>query len=548
MIDQLVLIGFSGTGKTTVGSEIASRLGWRLVDTDDEILRTTGKSIPEIFDSEGEPAFRRYERAELLRALDGPGVVVATGGGAVITEDAWLPDLLGRSRVLVVRLDAPAETIHRRLNEARERHGDAVKRPLLDTVNSLQKMTEMMAAREAFYARAQVTIPVAHRTVAETVGDLEELVRLSNGGVSTVDLDIPGVRSEVVVGRGARRRLADTLRNEWPKARRIWIAADEHVGFHATEMVAGLTASGFDARLHFVPSGEGEKSVAGLSALYDWMLGEGIQRQDVVVALGGGKVGDLVGFAAATVLRGVGLVQIPTTLLSMVDSSIGGKTAINHPTGKNLIGAFYQPRHVLIDPDLLATVPPRELASGWAEVVKHGEIQHSTPGGDTGHLREVLALNRTALSRIDGAVTPWVIRQNLTIKAAVVSEDEREAGLRAILNYGHTLGHAIEASGYSLLHGEAISAGLSGAVRIAAAMGRIDGAEVDRIERTLTGFGLPVRARAGVEDVLSRIGSDKKKSAGKQQWVLANRDGLVTIETDVPDDAIRQAAEAIVGG
>jgi 3-dehydroquinate synthase len=546
MIDQLVLTGFSGTGKSTVGAEIASLLGWTLVDTDAEIVRTTGKSIPEIFENEGEPAFRKYERTELRRSLSRPNVVVATGGGAVVAGDAWASDLLGRSNVLVVTLDAPAEVIHKRLSDAKAKHGDAVKRPLLDQADSLRKIHDLKASRLEAYQRANVTIPVAKRTVEDTVADLEELIRLANGGVSVVNLELPSVRSRIVVGRGTRKLLPETLRAGWPNARRIWIAADEHVAPHAAEMAASLGSEGFDVRVTSVPSGEGQKSINGLSALYDWMLGQGVQRQDVLVALGGGKVGDLAGFAAATVLRGIGFVQVPTTLLAMVDSSIGGKTAINHPTGKNLIGAFYQPAHVLIDPDFLASVPPRELASGWTEVIKHGEIQRSTPGGERGHLREILDLNQRALSRLEDPVLSWVIRQNLTIKAAVVTEDEKESGLRAILNYGHTLGHAIEASGYSYLHGEAIAVGLAGAVRLAAELERIDPEEVDRIERTLTRFGLPVRARADLPTVLARIASDKKKASGKQQWVLANRDGGVSIETDVPGSIVERVAREVL--
>jgi 3-dehydroquinate synthetase len=180
-------------------------------------------------------------------------------------------------------------------------------------------------------------------------------------------------------------------------------------------------------------------------------------------------------------------------------------------------------------------------------VIKHGEIQRSTPGGDSGHLRDVLTLNHERLTKLEDPVLSWVIRQNLTIKAAVVTEDEREAGLRAILNYGHTIGHAIEASGYRYLHGEAISVGLVAAVRLAVEMGRIDRSEIDRIERTLTSFGLPIRAEAQLNDVLARTASDKKKSSGNQQWVLANSDGRVTIETDVPPGAIEIATRDVLG-
>jgi len=546
MIRRLVLAGFSGTGKTTVGAKLAAHRGWQVVDTDAEIERTAGKSIPDIFEQEGEAAFRRYERAELLKALAQDQVIVATGGGAVVPEDAWSEGVLGSDGTFVVTLDASPEILHRRLTLARERHGDKVKRPLLDAADSLQKIADLKASRAAAYARAAVTIPVDDRTPLETVHDLSEIIDLGNGVHSTIDLNLPHASSRIRIGTGSRQLLAEAIAESWPRARRIWIAADEHVEDHATASVRLLEGAGYDVRSTLVPSGEGAKSLQGLAALYDWLLDGGVQRQDVLVALGGGKVGDLAGFAAATVLRGIGLVQLPTTLLSMVDSSIGGKTAINHAAGKNLIGAFYQPSQVLIDPFFLGTLQERELASGWAEVIKHGEIQRSTPGGESGHLRDVLRRNLPALKRLDDPLMSWVIRQNLTIKAAVVTEDEREAGLRAILNYGHTLGHAIEASGYQLLHGEAISVGLAGAVRLAVELGRIDAGEVGRIEETLTGYGLPVRAQGDVDAVLARTGSDKKKASGKQQWILANRKRGVDIETGVPPDAVARVATAIL--
>jgi shikimate kinase/3-dehydroquinate synthase len=546
MIKRLVLAGFSGTGKSTTGEVVADRIGWRLIDTDAEIQRATGKSIPEIFQVEGDSGFRAYERTELLRALAQDDVIIATGGGAVIADDAWSSGVLGGEGTLVVTLDAAPEILHQRLTRARELHGDAVKRPLLDTVNSLQKITDMKASRAEAYSRAHVTIPVGDRSPGETSEDLVELINLGNRVPSVVELQLPNVTSQVRVGPGVRHLLPGVIRDQWPNARRVWIAADEHVPTQTREATAVLTAAGYDVRSTSIPSGESHKSLAGLSDLYNWLLEGGVQRQDVLIALGGGKVGDLAGFAAATVLRGIGLVQLPTTLLAMVDSSIGGKTAINHATGKNLIGAFYQPSQVLIDPEMLATLPERELTSGWAEVIKHGEIQRSTPDGGTGHLRDVLVHNQAALRRLDEPLISWVIRQNLTIKAAVVHEDEREGGLRAILNYGHTLGHAIEASGYRYLHGEAIAVGLVGAVRLAVELGRIDASEIERIERTLGGFGLPIRAEASIADVLARTGSDKKKTGGMQQWVLANQEGRVTIETEVAPAAVERAAAAIL--
>lgn len=546
MIDKVVLVGLSGTGKSTIGRAVADVLGWSLIDTDDEIQATAEKSIPDIFVEVGEPGFRALERIELLRVLDLSQVVIATGGGAVVAEDAWSEKVLRRLGVLTIALDASAEIVHARLAEASSKYGDAARRPLLDASNPLAAIRAMKSARSSAYARADVILPVGDRTIEAIVADIVELVGLQNGEMSTVRVSLPTIESHVVVGNRSRHLLAEILRSEWSTAQQIWLAADANVEIHAAEIRQELETSGYFTNLTFIPPGESQKSLDGLSALYDWMLGNGVQRGDVMVALGGGKVGDLVGFAAATVLRGIGLVQVPTTLLSMVDSSIGGKTAINHRAGKNLIGAFYQPSRVLIDPELLASVPPRELASGWAEIIKHGEIQHSTPNGTSGRLKEILHLNHAQLTALNEPILSWVIRQNLSIKAAVVMADEKESGLRGILNYGHTIGHAIESSGYRYLHGEAIAVGLVAAIKLAVSLGRIPGIEVDRIEQTVRHYGLPIRAEAAVDDVIARIASDKKKSAGKQQWILANAAGRVTIETNVPDSVIIQVAQDVL--
>ncbi|HWK80084.1 MAG TPA: 3-dehydroquinate synthase family protein, partial [Thermomicrobiales bacterium] len=262
--------------------------------------------------------------------------------------------------------------------------------------------------------------------------------------------------------------------------------------------------------------------------------------------VGGGVVGDLAGFVAATVLRGIGLVQMPTTLLSMVDSSVGGKTGINHPTGKNLIGAFYQPRQVLVDTDLLATLPDREYRSGFGEIVKHGVIEGSTPGGEDGVLLGILERNADALLARQTPVLPWVVRRNIAIKAAVVEADEREANLRAILNFGHTMGHGIEAAGYRMLHGEAISVGMAAALRLSQAVQDADPATVERVETLITRYGLPRTAEVDAERVRTLMAQDKKKSSGKQLWVLLNGANRVEIVRDVPEAAIDAALRSVV--
>jgi 3-dehydroquinate synthase len=261
----------------------------------------------------------------------------------------------------------------------------------------------------------------------------------------------------------------------------------------------------------------------------------------VVIALGGGVVGDLAGFVAATVLRGVGLVQVPTSLLACVDSSVGGKTGIDHLAGKNLIGAFYQPPLVVVDPSLLRTLPPRELTSGWAEIVKHALIQPSTPGGESADLLSFLERNADHLLALEEPATSYLIRRNVALKAAVVEADEREQGIRAYLNFGHTLGHAIEAAGYTLLHGEAIAIGMRAAARLGIAMGTFDEAGLQRLDALLDRYGLPATTDADPDRVLSLIGSDKKRAAGRQRWVLPLSAGGVTIRDDVPEAMVREA-------
>jgi 3-dehydroquinate synthetase len=256
-------------------------------------------------------------------------------------------------------------------------------------------------------------------------------------------------------------------------------------------------------------------------------------------------VGDLAGFVAATVLRGIGLVQVPTSLLAAVDSSVGGKTGINHAAGKNLIGAFLQPPLVIVDTALLRTLPTREGRSGWAEVVKHAVIQRSTPGGERGDLAEVLTHNGERLLQFEEPSTPYVVWRNISLKAAVVAADERETGIRAFLNFGHTLGHAIEAADYQLLHGEAVALGMRAASELGVLCGTCGRSEADRIDRLIDRFGLPSSAALQEERVIARLGSDKKRVAGRQRYVLPIDGGGVNIRDDVAEDAVRKALSTV---
>lgn len=546
MIRRVVLVGLSGTGKSTLSRLIAADLGWTAYDTDSEVERRAGVTIPELFRDRGEADFRALERSVIHDALARSQVVIATGGGAVNENDIWTLDHLGHPDTLVAWLDADSAILVDRLMEQSGAGGATTVRPLLSDGDPLQRLDAMRALRSGLYGRADTTIPVDRGDPAGIAADIAEIARLDHGTPSRIQLETAGARSTITVGPLAIDALAGLIAVEWPKAQHVWTGVDENVRpLVDSALLAVAKAIGPDLQVITIPAGESSKSLAGISRLFDWMLQGGIERGDAAVAVGGGVVGDLVGFAASTVLRGVGLVQIPTTLLAMVDSSVGGKTGINHAMGKNLIGTFYQPRHVLIDPALLASLPERVYRSGWAEIIKHAVIEPSTPGGGEGRLMALLERNSAALAAQRSPLLPLVIRKNVSLKAAVVANDERESGLRAILNLGHTIGHALEATGSGLMHGEAVAVGMCASMVIAREMGWINRTSEDRVRDLIDAFGLPVTATFDRDAVRRTMQSDKKVSAGVQQWVLPLGDAGVAVETGVPDAAVVRALHTI---
>ena len=343
---------------------------------------------------------------------------------------------------------------------------------------------------------------------------------------------------DVVVGRGllsqAGARIAPFARG------RTVIISDETVAaIHGPALMASLETAGLRARLLSVPAGEASKSFAELERVIDRMLAFGLDRSDVVVALGGGVVGDLAGLAAALFMRGIDFVQVPTTLLAQVDSSVGGKTAIDTPRGKNLVGAFHQPRLVLADIDVLATLPERQLRSGWAEVLKHGLIcdpaffDWLASDGSVGAAGDKVALERAVIRSVE-------------IKSAIVGEDEREAGRRALLNLGHTFGHALEAAlGFdeeALTHGEAVALGCALAFRFSADQGLCPASEAERAEAAIAAAGLPTRlAQAGsfnAAELVKAMAGDKKAEGGRLTLILAHGIGQAFVQKDADAGAV----------
>ncbi|NER90277.1 3-dehydroquinate synthase [Moorena sp. SIO3A2] len=303
--------------------------------------------------------------------------------------------------------------------------------------------------------------------------------------------------------------------------------------------IAALELVGYQVSSLTLPAGERYKTLKSIQKIYDVALENRLERSSTLVALGGGVIGDMTGFAAATWLRGINFVQVPTSLLAMVDASVGGKTGVNHPKGKNLIGAFHQPQFVLIDPSVLKTLPARELRAGMAEVIKYGIIWDEELFVK---LEESKRLDQLRYLKKDLLET--ILSRSCQAKADVVSQDEKEAGIRAILNYGHTIGHAVESlTGYKLVnHGEAVGIGMVAAGQIAVALQMWQPEEAERQDALITKAGLPTKLPSGldIDAIIDTLQTDKKVKDGKVRFVLPTKIGEVTLTDQVPTDLIRE--------
>lgn len=362
--------------------------------------------------------------------------------------------------------------------------------------------------------------------------------------MATVELTLPHHRYDIRIEPGLLGRLGELVRAVAPHQQAAVIVDENIAQTHGPVATDAMTNAGYDVVSAKMPIGEQHKTLDTVRSLYDTLLNARMERKSPVVALGGGITGDTVGFVAATYLRGVPFIQCPTTLLAMVDASVGGKVGVNVPQGKNLIGAFYQPDLVAIDTDTLKTLPARELRCGLAECVKHGVIRDAS-------LFDWIADNLPAIQNLDSAAMVELVERNVRIKAAVVIEDEKEAGVRAHLNFGHTFAHAIEAgTEYGTYHhGEAVALGMVAAARLAADLGRCDRSVLDKLTQLLDAIGLPTSA-ADLPDtrkLIEIMRLDKKVADGKIRLVLPTRMGEVTVANDVDDTAIAAAWDTLRG-
>ena len=324
-------------------------------------------------------------------------------------------------------------------------------------------------------------------------------------------------------------------------AGKIFIVTNPIVaGWYLEPLMQSLTAAGYEVQAMEIPDGEESKSLEQVSRIYDRLVDGKYDRKSVLIALGGGVIGDLAGFAASTYMRGIKFIQMPTTLLAQVDSSVGGKVAVNHPRGKNLIGSFYQPALVITDITTLKTLPERELSCGMAEVIKYGVIM------DENYFRLIMA-EQAMIRAVDPGTMSWVVTGSCEMKAQVVEQDEKESGLRAILNFGHTIGHALESiTNYNVFkHGEAVALGMLGAVQIALRMEKLKQPELyDLLVQFCQMFNLPTRISGlAVNDIYEAIFLDKKVAFGQIRWVLPKSIGTVEVYNDIPSQVVEQVLE-----
>jgi len=538
---NLILAGFMGSGKSVVGRLCAQRLGMDFVDTDEEIARREGMTIPQIFERCGEAYFRARERAlaDELRARR--GCVVATGGGMIV-DDASRADLLASG--MVVCLTAAPEVILRRVGGERA----AQARPMLRGDDVAGRIAQLLRERGPKYAQLHYHVDTSQRSPDDVADVVSELYARERARIP-VAIPAAGARYDVVIGDGLLDALGFMIAGRgW--ASPLAIVTDAVVGEQfAGRALRALGRAGLEAFVHVMPAGEAHKTLASVEAMYRAFSAHGVERGSAVIALGGGVVGDAAGFAAATFLRGLPFVQAPTSLLAMADASIGGKVGVDTDFGKNLVGAFKQPELVVADVGLLNALPPREMRCGLAEIIKAGLLSGGQPYA---RLRRFVAqAERDAPAVVD------ILSDAILLKRDIVQQDPFEQGRRALLNLGHTFGHGIEAwSGFRLRHGEAVALGLVCAARLSLAMGFCDSTLVDEVIALLRGVGLPTSlaeaadALAGcafdVDRVWRYMMSDKKRRAGRLRFVLLRAPGDAFVCDEVEEALARNILGRIV--
>lgn len=502
---HIFLYGPPGTGKSTIGETLARSLNLPFIDVDRRVEAQAGMFIAQIMEGQGEAAFRDLETAALQSIVSEKTSVIALGGGALLREENRL---LAERHGKVVLLMAELDTLLERMKN------DAGKRPLL-AGDMREKLTSLLERRKEHYSSFAIQVHVDGKTAPQNAFQIQtKLGRFHLRAMGEYDALVGNLEQtgDLLYKYGLQNPV---------------VVTDENVaGFHAEVIKESLRHAGFAPHVIIIPAGEDHKNLATIQKLWHGFLEHGLDRKSTVIALGGGVVGDMTGFAAATYMRGIHWVCLPTTLLSMVDASLGGKTGFDLPEGKNLIGSFYPPRLVLADPQVLKTLPERELISGLAEVVKHGII--SDP--------ELFELCARGLACIKEDLEQ-IVKRAVSVKIKVIEDDPYEKGFRAALNLGHTVGHAVElVSRFQLRHGEAIAIGMVAEAKLAEQLTVAGKGLSETIRDVLVKVGLPTQIPEELprEQILRAMRVDKKKNDKAIRFALPAAIGKVEL-VDVTD-------------
>ena len=532
---HLYLIGNMGSGKTTVGKRVAERLGLPFYDLDQRIEQATGLTVAELFAQQGEARFRDLESRALAEIACLPQGVVATGGGVVLRETNRV---LMRRTGWVIYLRTSSETLWRRLQHTTDR-------PLLRTESPYETLQTIVQTREPLYQEADWVIDTDARTPEEVAEAIVRIVAPTPSDPLVIPV-LPNQPNEypVLIAPGLIANAAEAIL-ERVQPTRVALLTHTNLRHYAEPLQRAFTQRGVPARTITLPSGERIKSLRTAERLYAQLLEAGCDRGSLLIVVGGGVLGDLGGFVAATYMRGIPYVQVPTTLLAQVDSSVGGKVAVDLPQGKNLVGAFHQPLITLIDPETLHSLPLRHWRNGFAEMLKYGAALQI---GLWRRLQTMVAAELIRPRRVRKAPDQWTlpIACCVSLKAQIVSEDERDLlGRRALLNFGHTVGHAIEAAlGYrGWLHGEAIAAGMVAEAEIGRTLGITPPEVADELRETIAQAGLPTQLPTGMnaDALLTRMRHDKKRAGDSLGIVLLEAIGNARLVPKIPSEAIREA-------
>ena len=535
----IILTGFMGTGKSVVAELLSRRWGLRSIDSDAMLEEQVGTSIAEIFATRGEQHFRDLE-TEILTQLAGQrGLIISTGGGMLLREDNV--EML-RQMGPIICLHASAETIMQRTAASSER-------PLLNRADAQAEIQQLLAEREAAYQQADYHIATDELSVEQAAEAVAEAMMADPRGclLAPAPVEIPvelGDASYTIhIGKGLLAAVGEIAAPDQAGHRAVVITDDNLEELYASAVAESLEQAGWDVALFAVPSGEGSKTLASAGQLCEQLAEAGLDRGSVVFAVGGGMVGDLAGFVAAVFMRGLEFVQVPTTLLAQVDASVGGKVAVDLPRAKNLVGAFHQPRAVIVDIDTLSTLSDSQFQSGLAEVIKHAAIADAQMFGYLEQmLEQVMARDQVSLK--------YLLARNCQIKAEVVAADPYEQGQRAVLNFGHTIGHALEraAPQWQLSHGEAVAVGMVAESEVAVEKKLSEPDVVERLRRLVTHAGLqPDLSGIDPQQAGTAMSADKKLRDGRLRLPVVPRIGEVVLTDQIQLTDLQEAIERLLG-